>query len=53
MFGLAAVILFVLAAIFQVTGGGVNPHLLAYIGLACLAAHVTFGWPLSFNLTRH
>lgn len=47
MFGLAAIVLFILAAVFQLAGlasGHLDAAVLAYAGLACLAIHVLYPW---------
>jgi hypothetical protein len=46
MFGIAAVVLAALAAIFQFAGfHQISPAGLAYTALACLALHLT--WPVT------
>jgi hypothetical protein len=47
MFGVAAVIAFVIAILMHLFGWGsgkADVELFTLIGLACLAGHVTFGW---------
>lgn len=47
MFGVAAVIAFVIALLMHLFGWGsgkVDVDLFTLIGLACLAAHCTWGW---------
>ena len=43
MFGIAAVVLFIIAAILAWSGLG-HAEAIAYAGLACLAIHVVFPW---------
>ena len=53
MFGIAAVILFALAAIFQFAGfHQISPLGLAFAGLACLAMHLLGLWAVRYPWVR-
>lgn len=53
MFGIAAVVLFILAAIFQFAGfHQVSALGLSFCGLACLAIHLLGAWPVRYPWTR-